>query len=882
MAGRDGKGVRREVSVIETLMRRRLLPLALALLGSLILGSTFSYASHSSSLAAPEVPPYDVSVIEAIGVPSELSVPWLLPPRDGHLPGILVADIALLERLQRAGAATRILGEYLERRPYYLVYGSFPVSEKVVSQLGDVLWSSGSSYLVCAGRRAGMGRGAQALGRVEDRAAMLGLRLNRLEIVQRSIESVRPVSAQIFRTASSVEDSCINLMVDAVSESDILDYLNSLTGEQEVFLSGGPDTILSRYSFHPNCLDAAEYIYSQFDSMGLSVEYDDYFGIPLYSIAFEGLEGYAVGRGGSILHTEDGGDSWESQDSGTDEILLKPSFIDADTGWVSGSVGLCIRTIDGGVTWDSLETGTWYYLYGVKFVNALEGWVCGSEGTLRKTSNGGLNWTGQSSGVTTRLYDIEFVDSNNGWAVGSSAVVLHTSDGGNNWVPQTSGVSTRLHDVCFVSPLQGWIVGYSGTILHTSDGGANWDVQTSGTVASLQGVCFSDSLRGWAVGYSGEVLYTQDGGNNWSAQNSGTGSRLFSLECIDTLRAWAGGTSSLIRTVDGGSNWVSLNENVPEKWRNVVATISGTSTPSEIYIVCGHFDSTSDDPMVRAPGADDNASGTSLVLEAASVLKDFPLLSSVKFICFSGEEQGLIGSDHFAADMYVAGESIAGVLNFDMVGYGTPSIYLYGNGTSEWLVDYCIAVRDSFVPSLGITKEINPSMRWSDHASFWDRGYSALCGIEVDYMTNPYYHTTGDTVGYLTIPFAANVTELAVASLASLAVVDTTNISVPAGVPAAPAMALGKNYPNPFNPRTHIPFTLPATRGSANYVLAIFDPAGRIVRILEEGQTGVTPLVREAVWDGTDDGGRPVASGVYLCSLRCEDESRARKIVLLR
>ncbi|UCF79534.1 MAG: M28 family peptidase [Candidatus Eiseniibacteriota bacterium] len=828
----------------------------------------------TSSLSGPS--PFDVSVVEVVGVPGELALPWLLVPDEPYLPGILIADRTLLRRLETAGATVRILDEYVEAEPYYLIRTPPSLSARRLSGLGEILWNRANDYLVRAGRS------VKGVGRIEDAAALLGLKLERLEVIERSLVSVRPVSSQIFRTSSSVEDSCINWMVGAVSESDVLDYLNSLTGETAVNLSGGPDTILTRFSFHPQCTLAAQYIYSQFEGMGLSVQYDDYFGVPLYGIGFDGTEGYVVGVGGTILHTVDGGDTWESQASGTDQTLLKLSLVDADSAWACGSVGLCIRTFDGGATWDSLVTGTWYYLYGVKFINALEGWVCGTEGTLLKSSDGGLNWSAQSSGTTARLYDIEFVDSQNGWAVGTSGVIIHTSDGGANWSPQTSGTDYRLHDVCFVSAQEGWAVGYSGTILHTADGGSTWDAQTSGVVVSLQGVCFADSVQGWVVGYGGVVLHTEDGGENWDVQDSGTGSRLFAVTCTDSLSAWAAGTSSIIRTEDEGATWVSLNENVPIRWRNVIATITGTATPDETYIVCGHYDSTSEDPMVRAPGADDNASGTTLVLEAASVLKDFPLLSSVRFICFSGEEQGLIGSDHYAADASVAGDNIAGVLNFDMVGYGTPSIYLIGNNASQWLVDYCIAVRDGYVPSLGITKQINATMRYSDHAPFWDEGYSAFCGIEVDYPTNPYYHSTDDTVGTLTIPFVANVTRLAVASLASLAGIDTTSLSVAQQSLAPPRIALGRSYPNPFNPSTTIPFTLPATNGSANYVLAIFDPAGRMVKILEEGRTGTVVLERRTTWDGTDESGRPVASGVYLCSLSCGAESRSSKIVLLR
>jgi photosystem II stability/assembly factor-like uncharacterized protein len=857
-------------------MRKALLPIAPILLGFLVLIPAVSPASSSGYLNAHLAFPNGVSVVEAIGVPEGLTLPWLLPPPEAHLPGILVGNAVLLEKLSAAGVEVRVLGEYFETKAYFLIHAPSSASERTVAQFGEILWSNGNDYLVCTDRPVGI------TGEAEDWAALLRLRLDRLEVIERSVASLRKVPRRHFQAASSAIDSVIGEMVDAVSESDILDYLESLTGEKTVALSGGPDTLLTRYSYHPQCRDAAEYIYSQFDSMGLEVEYDDYFGIPIYSIEFVGLEGYAVGSAGSILHTEDGGDTWEEQVSGTELTLTGTSFIGADSGWVCGSTGLCIRTFDGGSTWDSLVTGTWDYLYGVDFINALNGWLCGNQGTLRNTADGGLNWSPQSSGTSSRLYDIDFVDADNGWAVGISGVVIHTSDGGANWLPQTSGTSMALREVCFVSLLQGWIIGDAGTILHTSDGGTTWVPQSSGSLASLQGVCFSDSLRGWVVGYGGEVIYTNDGGATWVPQDSGTGTRLFGVFSVDTLRVWAGGISSIIRTTDAGSTWTLLNDNVPTKWRNVVATKSGSTTPSEIYIVCGHFDSISEMPMIRAPGADDNATGTSLVLEAASALKDYLFMSTVRFVCFSGEEEGLIGSDHYAANAHAEGDDIAAVLNFDMVGYGTQAIYLIGNDDSGWLVDYCIGVKDDFVPTLGITKQINSYMRWSDHASFWDRGYSAFCGIETQYMVNPYYHSTGDTVGNLTIPFVADVTKLAVASLASLAGIDSAQLGVPPSAPPATSVALGQNYPNPFNPLTHIPFTLPATGTSVNYVLAISDPAGRMVKILEEGETQSVPLDREVLWDGTDASGRAVVSGIYVCSLRCGEESRARKIVLLR
>jgi hypothetical protein len=213
-----------------------------------------------------------------------------------------------------------------------------------------------------------------------------------------------------------------------------------------------------------------------------------------------------------------------------------------------------------------------------------------------------------------------------------------------------------------------------------------------------------------------------------------------------------------------------------------------------------------------------------------------------------------------------------------MVGYGNPPTLLHAVGASVWLEDYCLAIRDSFVDWLDLQKNLTP-IGAGDHASFTDAGYSALDVAETALWLNPNYHATSDTVGTLTISMIADVTRLALASVASLAGLDTSRVP---GPPVIPEVLLARNYPNPFGPSTHIPFALPGMRTRTRYVVAVLDPAGRTVKILEEGRTGEEPLQKEVVWDGTNERGKRAACGVYLCSLRCGRESRVRKIVLIR
>jgi len=98
------------------------------------------------------------------------------------------------------------------------------------------------------------------------------------------------------------------------------------------------------------------------------------------------------------------------------------------------------------------------------------------------------------------------------------------------------------------------------------------------------------------------------------------------------------------------------------------------------------------------------------------------------------------------------------------------------------------------------------------------------------------------------------------------------------GEPIVPdAFALQQNYPNPFDHETVVPFDLPR---AARVELAVYSMAGHRVRTLLEA---LRPAGRHRVtWDGTDDDGRAVASGVYLCRLRSEGGVRTRRLVLMK
>ncbi len=201
---------------------------------------------------------------------------------------------------------------------------------------------------------------------------------------------------------------------------------------------------------------------------------------------------------------------------------------------------------------------------------------------------------------------------------------------------------------------------------------------------------------------------------------------------------------------------------------NVIGTKTGTVFPNEHYIVCAHYDAQPGGPI--APGADDNASGTSAVIEAARLLSPYDFDYTVKFIAFDEEEQGLIGSRAYADTAYKYGVIIKGVVNLDMIGWDSNNDFELSVSSNvqsmPLLADFTDILR-IFQPQLSPHLITAPN---SDHSSFWNKGYPALLAIEEypgDFL--PYYHTVNDLFQYLNPAFFVAMTRGAVASVATMA-----------------------------------------------------------------------------------------------------------------
>jgi Zn-dependent M28 family amino/carboxypeptidase len=224
-----------------------------------------------------------------------------------------------------------------------------------------------------------------------------------------------------------------------------------------------------------------------------------------------------------------------------------------------------------------------------------------------------------------------------------------------------------------------------------------------------------------------------------------------------------------------------------KSFRNVVARTPARRAP--LVVLGAHFDS-----VEGSPGADDNAGGVAVLLEAARLLSAMKLNSEVLFCAFNLEELNMIGSSHLAKRLKSEGAKIAGMVSLEMLGYTDrrPGSQKYPPALS-WLypdrADFVgvvgnwrsAALLQSFAAALkkvdGLPVEtlsvlgngfLVPQARLSDHASFWDVGYPALLLTDTAFMRNPHYHSATDTIDTLDLEFMAKVCQGVVNAVAGL------------------------------------------------------------------------------------------------------------------
>jgi len=234
--------------------------------------------------------------------------------------------------------------------------------------------------------------------------------------------------------------------------------------------------------------------------------------------------------------------------------------------------------------------------------------------------------------------------------------------------------------------------------------------------------------------------------------------------------------------------------------KNLIVTKTGTLYPNKFVIVCGHFDS------INGPGTNDNGSGTSIILEIARILKNVSTEYSIKFIHFSGEEQGLLGSSRYVSQI-VNGTNpkmdIKLVINLDQVG----GLATKANTKVYHDKDQANPASNNAAAAIAVQELANCTLLYSplgvdfdpaestDYVPFQQNGeiITGYWEYEGGY-NNPFVHTANDLLVNMDPVYVLNVGKSAIGSVQHFSVAAKTVLAVNE---ASKILESVQFYPNP-------------------------------------------------------------------------------------
>lgn len=291
---------------------------------------------------------------------------------------------------------------------------------------------------------------------------------------------------------------------------------------------------------------------------------------------------------------------------------------------------------------------------------------------------------------------------------------------------------------------------------------------------------------------------------------------------------------------------------------NVIATLTGKLYPDEFVVIGGHYDSYAF--WGSAPGADDNASGTAGVIEAARVLSQYEFDRTIIFCAFGAEEIGLVGSDAYVRLCKLQGMNILGYYNLDMIAYvkpgEEPQTDIIAPATAQDLVDFYMDVAAIYLPDFQVNIG-NLTGGDSDHTSFNRYGYMGIFPFEDDQNYSPFIHTPSDVIGQSvnSMKLARNLVAASLASTVSMAV-PSSNVGI-----GQVENLIARIWPNPFSEELRV--SIP---NEQDFTFELKSVSGQLI---QQGSGKSTLEIQTAI----------LKSGLYILQIKSKNGNYLTKVV---
>ena len=595
---------------------------------------------------------------------------------------------------------------------------------------------------------------------------------------------------------------------------------------------------------------------------------------------------FAATTGSGIFRTDDEGSTWSPSNTGLTDLTVRSIAVTPgnDSILFAGTNDGVFRSDDGGETWAGASDGIAFPIIGDVAVHPVNESIvlAGTRGGgVYRSVDGGVLWTGSSEGMGNAyiekiLFSRDRPDTV--WAATNHGF-FRSFDVGSTWVSWNEGLPDTTVRAILSTNDTLYTGTYWGGIFAARPGDQTWTDRNEGlTNRFVQEIALSphDPERIWAAAYGG-LVRSDDRGLTWHGSFVGVDTfdlRTLALDPDDPNRLVAGAFyGGVFRTVDGGSTWAASNIGLGGYGR---VTALRYKPDDGTVILCAGYD-----------GPYKSVDGGATWFESSSGIGEknmwgMATVSTAPDLAWAGTYgDGLWKSVDFG-DTWVEvsiPEQYMRAVAIDPV--DTATVYVGGYYQHSGLG--------------GVWKTMDGGGSWLSKND--GLGNRSVWSLSID-PADPIHLVAGTVEGvYESFNGADSWSALA----AGLDVPDTRWVAFAgrrliAGTyggsapwfedeavlvsPAPPAsdviLALFAR-PNPFNPVTNI--RIEAAAGPLR--LVVYDLRGRLVRVLHDERTFLGGIF-EAVWNGTDEAGRPVPSGVYFSRVTSGGEAESGRLVLIR
>jgi photosystem II stability/assembly factor-like uncharacterized protein len=326
----------------------------------------------------------------------------------------------------------------------------------------------------------------------------------------------------------------------------------------------------------------------------------------IYDIqTIDGKNYIAVGEGGGIRTSSDGGTNWNLSKPAGYEDLFAISIVSDKVSYACGNNGV-YKSVDSGITWELKGDFTFMWLEDINFIDENNGFVLIANGNISKTTDGGTTWiecknpkvadtrfgfydkmhfkdvntgyvsyysfTGRNftyittdagkswEQVSENMRFISWYNDSMGYAIKGDRTFSKTLDNGKSWTDYPLGIDDFIMDIIFTSEKNGYLATAEGSVYYTHDGGITWNLGTnqSTSLNAIAASSLTDEII--AVGYNASILLSETNDDNWSLRSLGPPHSI-NLKYINATSENIGYTFSsdyLFKTFDAGTTWSLL------------------------------------------------------------------------------------------------------------------------------------------------------------------------------------------------------------------------------------------------------------------------------------------------------------------------------------